>query len=99
MALWDRVKDELNRAGRVAQDAIDEGRLRLDLMRARQAQDRAARELGYAVYRARKNAGDLSADEYARFARDVASAEAEVERLETLIREASDKRRAPSATA
>ena len=35
MALWNKLKDELNRAGRAAQEALDEGKLRLDLMRTR----------------------------------------------------------------
>ena len=94
MALWNKLKDELNRAGRVAQDALDEGKLRLDLLRSRQAMDRAAQKLGYAVYRARKLGGDIPADEYSRVAADVANAEAEVERYETLLREASAKRKA-----
>lgn len=92
MALWNKLKDELNRAGRAAQDALDEGRLRLDLMRSRQAMDRAAQKLGYAVYRARKAGGDVASDEYARLSAEVANAEAEVERYETLLREAGTRR-------
>lgn len=94
MALWNRLKDELNRAGKVAQDAIDEGKLRLELHRSRQATDRAAEKLGYAVYRARKDGSDITADEYARIASEVSNAEAEVERYETLIREATERRKA-----
>lgn len=93
MALWHKLKDELNRAGRAAQEAIDEGKLRLDLLRSRQTMDKAAQKLGYAVYRARKAGSDITADEYARIASDVANAEAEVERLETLIREAANRRK------
>jgi len=97
MAIWNRLKDELNRAGKAAQEAIDEGKLRLDLLRSRQAMDRAAQKLGYAVYRARKAGGDIPTDEYARIAADVANAEAEVERYETLLREAAARRNAPGA--
>ncbi len=93
MALWNKLKDELNRAGRAAQDAIDEGKLRLDMMRSRQAMDRAAQKLGYAVYRARKLGGDVPSDEYARLSGEVANAEGEVERYETLLREASTRRK------
>jgi len=64
MALLDRLRQELDRAGRSAQRAIDEGRLRLDLYRARQSVDRFAQRLGYAVYHARKAGGELSADDY-----------------------------------
>jgi len=101
MALWNKLKDELNRAGRVAQDAIDEGKLRLDLMRSRQAMDRAAQKLGYGVYRARKAGGagaDIPSDEYARLAAEVANAEAEIERYETLLREAGAKRQSGGTT-
>ena len=93
MALWNKLKDELNRAGRAAQDAIDEGKIRLDMMRSRQAMDRAAQKLGYAVYRARKLGGDVPSDEYARLSSEVANAEGEVERYETLLREAGNRRK------
>jgi len=97
MALWNKVKEELNRAGRAAQDALDEGKLRLDLMRTRQAMDRAAQKLGYAVYRARKaGSTDIASDEYARLSSELANAEAEVERLETLLREAGVRRKGSS---
>lgn len=96
MAMWHKLKNELNRAGRAAQEAIDEGKLRLDLLRSRQTMDKAAQKLGYAVYRARKVGSDVPADEYARIASDVANAEAEVERLETLLREAASRRKGSS---
>jgi broad specificity phosphatase PhoE len=93
MALWDRLRQELDRAGRAATDAVDEGRLRLDLYRARQTADRCARKLGYAVYRARAAGGELPPDEYTGLANDLRAAEAEVTRYETLITEAERKRR------
>lgn len=93
MALWTKLKTELNRAGRAAQGALDEGRLRLDVVRSRQAMDKAAQKVGYAVYRARKDGGDIAADEYARLSADVANAEAEITRLETLIKEAAVRRK------
>ena len=99
MALWNKLKDELNRAGKAAQEALDEGKLRLDLMRSRQAMDRAAQKLGYGVYRARKLGGDIPTDEYARLSADVMNAEAEVERYETLLKEAAGRRKGPPADA
>jgi hypothetical protein len=99
MALWNKLKDELNRAGRAAQDALDEGKIRLDMMRSRQAMDRAAQKLGYAVYRARKLGGDVPSDEYARLSSEVANAEGEVERYETLLREAGNRRKTTGETA
>ena len=53
MALWNKLRTELDRAGRVANDALVEGKLRLEVFRARHLVDRAAQSLGYAVYRAR----------------------------------------------
>jgi len=62
VALWDRVKTELDRAGRAAQHAIDEGRIRLEMLRARRQADSAAQKLGYAVYRARKENRELASE-------------------------------------
>ena len=93
MALLDRLRQELNLAGRSAQRALDEGRLRLDLYRARQSADRFAQRLGYAVYRARKSGIDLTPDEYTSHVNNLTAAEAEVARLETVIAEAARQRK------
>ena len=93
MALWNRLREELDRAGRVAQSAFDEGRLRLDLLRARQSADRFAQRLGYAVYRARLAGTELGADEYAAHSANITAAEAEITRIQTLANEASRKRK------
>jgi len=93
MALWDRVRTELDRAGRVAQQAFDEGRLRLEMLRVRRHADSAAQRLGYAVYRAKRESRELAADEYAALARAIEQAEAEVERYRRLIDEAAARRR------
>jgi hypothetical protein len=93
MALWDRVKTELDRAGRVAQQALDEGRLRLEMLRARRQADGAAQKLGYAVHKARKESRQIPDDEYAALARAIEAAEAEVERYRRLIDEATARRR------
>src|SRR3982751_63809 len=97
MPFIDRLRCELDRAGRVAQGAIDEGRLRLELFRARQTADRSAQRLGYAVFRARRGGGELTTEQYAALAADLTSAEAEVTRYETLLAEL--KREAPGAPA
>ena len=52
--LWDKLKTELDKAGKVAQEALDEGKLRIELFRVKQAADKSAQAFGYAVYRARK---------------------------------------------
>jgi len=93
MALWDRVRTELDRAGRVAQQAFDEGRLRLEMLRVRRHADTAAQRLGYAIYRAKRESRELPADEYTALARAIEQAEGEVERYRRLIDEATARRR------
>ena len=96
MALWDRVRTELDRAGRVAQQAFDEGRLRLEMLRARRQADAAAQKLGYTIYRARREARDITPEEHAALAKGIEAAEAEVDRFRRLIDEAMSKRRRPT---
>jgi len=93
MALLDRLRQELDRAGKSAQRALDEGRLRLDLYRARQSVDRFAQRFGYAAYRAKKGGVELSTEELAAHMGNMAAAEAEVTRLETLVAEAAKQRK------
>lgn len=97
MAIIDRLRQELDRAGRQASRALDEGRLRLELYRARQAVDRFAERFGYAVYRAKKAGGELSAEELTAHMNNLTAAEAEVTRLETLVAEAAKARRGARA--
>jgi hypothetical protein len=87
MPIIDRLKTELDRAGRAAQNALDEGRLRLELFRARQTADRSAQRLGYAVYKGRRAGTELTTEQYAALAADLTAAEAEVTRYETLLAE------------
>lgn len=87
MAVWSKLKDELDRAGRAAQGAIDEGKIRLDAMRARQLADKAAQAIGYAVYRARKEGEEINPDTYARLSSTLAAHEAEVTQIETRLEE------------
>jgi len=92
MALLDKLRQELDRAGRSAQRAIDEGRLRLDLYRARQSADRFAQRFGYAVFRAKQSGSELPLEEYTAHVNNLTAAEAEITRLETLIAEAAKGR-------
>lgn len=82
MAVWDRLREELDHAGAIAQGAIDEGRTRLEAFRARQRADHAAQELGWAVYRARAQGEELDAGSYARLSSAIAAHEAEAGRLD-----------------
>jgi hypothetical protein len=99
MALLDRLRQELDRAGQSAQRALDEGRIRLDLFRARQAVDRFAQRFGYAVYYAKKAGGELPAEELTAHMSNLTAAEAEVTRLETLVGEAAQQRKSTTASA
>ena len=92
MALIDRLRQELDRAGRQASRAFDEGRMRLELYRAKQSVDRFAQRFGYAVYRAKQAGNELPAEELTAHMSNLAAAEAEVTRLETLIAEATKER-------
>lgn len=87
MAIWSKLKTELDRAGKVAQQAIDEGRVRLDLHRARQRADKAATALGWALYRAKHAGGDLEPEHYARLAGEITAAEAEAAKYQAEIEE------------
>jgi hypothetical protein len=94
MALWNRVKEELDRAGKAAQGALDEGKIRLEAFRARQLADKAAQALGYALYNARKGGGDLDADAYSRLSATLASHEGDAAKLEASLEELTRARRA-----
>ena len=82
MPIWNTLKGELDKAGRAAQSALDEGKLRLEQHRAKQRAEAAAASLGYAVYRARAAGAELETERYSVLAANLASAEAEVARLE-----------------
>ena len=92
MALWDKLKTELDRAGKVAQGAIDEGKVRLDAFRVRQLADKAAQALGYAVYRARQQNQELDPDTYARLSSTLAAHEAEASRYEAQLADLSGRK-------
>jgi len=85
MALLDRLKQELDRAGKAAQDAFDDGKTRLEAFRTRQLADKAAQSLGYAVYRARKSGGDLDAATYDRLRATLETHDTDAARLENEI--------------
>jgi len=85
MALIDRLKQELDRAGKAAQDAFDDGKTRLEAFRTRQLADKAAQALGYAVYRARKNGGEIDAATYDRLKGTLETHDTEAARLEAEI--------------
>jgi hypothetical protein len=100
MPLLDRLKQELDRAGKAAQDAFDDGKTRLEAFRNRQLADKAAQSLGYAVYRAKKSGRDLDAATFDRLAATLETHDTEAARLEAEIelrRQQSASSRASSA--
>lgn len=95
MALWDKLKTELDRAGKAAQGALDEGKTRLEAFRARQLADKAAQALGYAVFRAKQAGTDVDWQTLQRLVTALAEKEAEVQRLEKEL--AADDKKNESA--
>jgi len=85
MALLDRLKQELDRAGKAAQDAFDDGKTRLEAFRTRQLADKSAQALGYAVFRAKKSGRELDAATYDRLAATLETHDSEAARLEADI--------------
>lgn len=82
MAFIDKLKEELDKAGRAAQGAIDEGKTRLEAFRTRQLADKAAQALGYAVFRARQAGNEIDSDTYSRLAATLATHDAEASKYE-----------------
>src|SRR5689334_23775378 len=82
LAFIDKLREELDRAGKVAQGALDEGKTRLEAFRARQLADKAAQALGYAVFRAKQAGTEVDWTTLQRLVNALAEKEAEVQRLE-----------------
>jgi hypothetical protein len=99
MAIWDKVKQGIDKAGKAAQDVFDEGKLRLDAYRARELADKAAEALGYAVFRAEDAGHALDADAKERLMRALRERELEARRLETDLAAERAAAGAPPATA
>ena len=89
MSLMYRIADGLETLGKRANQSLDEGKLRMDLLRARRRMDAAARDLGYVTYRQAKGQGAPDG-EVESLTRRIAAAEAEVARVQAAI----DKSRA-----
>src|SRR4051812_5552875 len=92
MAIWDKLKTELDRAGKAAQNALDEGKVRLEAFRTRQLADKAAQALGYAVYRAKQSGSELDAETSARLLATLTTHEAEAARLEQQLHDIGESK-------
>jgi hypothetical protein len=84
MNLIDRFAAGLETLGKKANQALDEGRLRMDLLRERRRMDQAARELGYVTYRQGKGEQPL-AGEIESLVRRITESETEAARLAAQI--------------
>lgn len=93
MALWDKVRQGIDKAGKAAQDVFDEGKLRLEAYRAREQADKAAEALGYALFRATEAGGELDAEARGRLLDALKERDAEARRLEDALAEAKAKAR------
>jgi len=82
MAIWDKVKQGIDKAGKAAQDVFDEGKLRIDAYRAREQADKAAEALGYAVFRAMDSGHELETSARERLVSALRERENEAKRLE-----------------
>ena len=94
MALLDKLKEELDRAGKAAQGALDEGKTRLEAFRTRQLADKAAQALGYAVFRAKQAGGEIDADSYSRLAATLSTHDADASRYEQELEQKRREQRA-----
>lgn len=95
MAIWDKVKEGIDKAGKAAQDVFDEGKTRIDAYRAREQADKAAEALGYAVFRAWENTVELEADAKERLTSALRLRDDEAKKLEKELADA--KAGAPAA--
>jgi hypothetical protein len=92
--LFDRLNHELEAFGKKAQAALDEGKLQIELMRARKRRDNAARDLGLLVYR-RERGGEVEPRRIDALFLRLDDLVADVTRLEGLV----DARRRPEPAA
>jgi hypothetical protein len=99
MAFIDKLKEELDKAGRAAQGALDEGKIRLEAFRTRQLADKAAQALGYAVFRAKQGGGDVDADTYTRLSSTLATHDAEASKYESQLEDLKKQNRTWGSTA
>ena len=89
-SLLDRLNQEIEDLGKRAQAAIDQGRLRLDLMRIRRKQDNAARDLGLLIHR-RERGGEVDGSRIESLLAKLDQVDQEITRLEREIATAKEE--------
>ena len=98
MTLWDKVSQGIDRAAKVTESAIDEGKVRIAAYKARQRADKRAETLGYAVARAKADGREPDADSIGRLVDAVNAADKEATALETKSND-TEAPQAPESTA
>jgi hypothetical protein len=88
MAIWDKFKEGIDKAGKAAQDVFDEGKTRIDAYRAREQADKAAEALGYAVFRAWESNAELDGDAKERLSGALRLRDDEAKKLEKELADA-----------
>jgi outer membrane murein-binding lipoprotein Lpp len=96
--LFDRLNQELEAFGRKAQAALDEGKVQIELLRARRRRDHAACDLGLLVHR-RERGGEVEPRRVDALLLRLDDLEAEIARLERQVAEARPTQPAAGATA
>ena len=81
MGLWTKLQTELKSAGHAAREAIDEGKVRLEIFRVRQLADKAAQALGYEVFKAKSKGNEIDQEALSRLVATLGEHEAEASRL------------------
>ena len=89
--LFDRLNVELETFGRKAQAALDEGKLQIELLRARRRQDSAARDLGLLIHR-RERGGETEPRRIDALLVRLDDLQKDVERLERHIADSRQQR-------
>lgn len=85
MNIWDKVKEGIDKAGKAAQDVIDDGKTRLDAYRAREQADKAAEAVGYALFRAAELGQEVEEASRERLMRSLRERDTEARRLEAIL--------------
>ena len=93
--LFDRLNHELEAFGKKAQAALDEGKLQVELLRARKRRDSAARDLGMLIFR-KERGGEVEVRRIDALLLRLDDLDAVVGRIERQITEAKAQRPAAS---
>ena len=89
-SILDRLNQELEDLSKRAQSALDQGRLKIELMRIRRRQDNAARDLGLLVHR-RERGGEVDAARVESLLSQLDDVEKEISKVEREIATAKEE--------